>query len=146
MRSGKYYAGRLVDGVKRDIHRIIAEEYLGRELEPGEVVHHIDGNINNNHHSNLLVMSRSAHTRLHRAGSHIPKESRERISQSLMGKPNVACRKLTLKNVEFILTQKQQGKSDKEIALALGVGKTTVFSVVHGDTYKDCVAKIKSKS
>jgi len=46
-------------------HRKIMRLKLGRELKPNEVVHHIDGNPHNNKPSNLIVMSRSEHTRLH---------------------------------------------------------------------------------
>lgn len=47
------------------MHRIIAEQKLGRALSKGEVVHHIDGNSRNNHPDNLQVMSQSEHVKLH---------------------------------------------------------------------------------
>ena len=46
-------------------HRIVAEQMLGRPLEAGEIVHHIDGNKRNNDHSNLMIMTQSEHCRLH---------------------------------------------------------------------------------
>ena len=46
-------------------HRKIMRLKLGRSLESDEVVHHVDGNPLNNKPSNLQVMSRSEHTRLH---------------------------------------------------------------------------------
>lgn len=46
-------------------HRIVAEQILGRPLEVGEIVHHIDGNKRNNDPSNLMVMTQSEHCRLH---------------------------------------------------------------------------------
>lgn len=46
-------------------HRRIARLKLCRELFPNEVVHHIDGDIHNNKPNNLLVMTRSEHSRLH---------------------------------------------------------------------------------
>lgn len=49
----------------RHEHRVIMEEYLGRELSPEEVVHHIDGNKQNNDISNLKLMTRSEHIREH---------------------------------------------------------------------------------
>ena len=36
-------------------HRLVAEKKLGRELEPGEIVHHKDGNKRNNEKTNRLV-------------------------------------------------------------------------------------------
>lgn len=41
----------------KHLHRIVAEEKLGRKLLPGEVVHHIDGNKRNNDPGNLMVFS-----------------------------------------------------------------------------------------
>lgn len=49
----------------RHTHRIVAEQKLGRPLEPGEIVHHIDGDKRNNHPDNLAVMTQSEHARLH---------------------------------------------------------------------------------
>lgn len=42
-------------------HRIVAEQKLGRPLKPDEIVHHIDGNVRNNHPDNLAVMTQSEH-------------------------------------------------------------------------------------
>lgn len=44
-------------------HRLVAEEKLGRRLAPKELVHHIDGNKQNNHPSNLEVEPSHAHHR-----------------------------------------------------------------------------------
>lgn len=41
-------------------HRIVAEGKLGRRLEPGEIVHHIDGIKDNNAPNNLEVVSSNA--------------------------------------------------------------------------------------
>lgn len=52
----------------RHVHRIIAEQKIGRPLKPGEVVHHIDGDKRNNNPDNLLVLpSQMEHARLHAA-------------------------------------------------------------------------------
>jgi len=50
----------------RHEHRRIAEEKLGRPLRKGEVVHHIDGNKQNNAPENIEVLpSQAEHARLH---------------------------------------------------------------------------------
>lgn len=45
----------------RHEHRIVAEMILGRPLERGEVVHHIDRNKRNNEPENLMVFPSQAH-------------------------------------------------------------------------------------
>lgn len=50
----------------RHLHRIVAEEKIGRSLKKKEVVHHKDDNKRNNNPSNLRVFpSQSAHARFH---------------------------------------------------------------------------------
>lgn len=50
---------------QRHEHRVVAERKLGRELLPGEIVHHIDGNVRNNAPDNLRVMTQADHIREH---------------------------------------------------------------------------------
>jgi hypothetical protein len=47
------------------IHRKVARKKVGGFLYPGTVVHHKDGNKSNFRKSNLQVMSRSRHSKLH---------------------------------------------------------------------------------
>ena len=54
------------------------EEYLGRYLYSGEIVHHIDGNKQNNDIKNLLLMTESDHMKLH----NILRNSYERMRKS----------------------------------------------------------------
>lgn len=50
----------------RHTHRVVAEQMLGRPLQKGEVVHHIDGNKRNNDPSNLMVFkSQAEHVKYH---------------------------------------------------------------------------------
>lgn len=46
-------------------HDLVAEEMLGRQLKPDEVVHHRNGKRDDNRLENLEVMTRSDHAREH---------------------------------------------------------------------------------
>lgn len=50
----------------RHEHRVVAEQKIGRPLEKGEVVHHINGDKLDNRPENLMVLpSQAEHCRLH---------------------------------------------------------------------------------
>lgn len=49
----------------RCVHAVVMESSIGRRLLQDEVVHHVDGDKQNNDINNLELMSRSEHTRLH---------------------------------------------------------------------------------
>lgn len=52
------------NGRRMTEHRAIAEDMIGRPLAANEVVHHIDGNRQNNDPSNLQVMTNREHDQL----------------------------------------------------------------------------------
>lgn len=49
----------------RKEHFLVMEEHLGRELQPGEVVHHIDGDKTNNLLTNLWLTDQGGHRTAH---------------------------------------------------------------------------------
>lgn len=51
----------------RHAHRVIMEETVGRPLRSDEIVHHIDGNAQNNSPENLTIVTRAEHGRIHAA-------------------------------------------------------------------------------
>lgn len=60
----------------RSVHVVLMEQRIGRRLLRDEVVHHIDGDRSNNNTNNLALMTRSAHTRLHKREQRISKEGK----------------------------------------------------------------------
>lgn len=59
------YKLKRIDGTLTLEHRRIVEAHIGRELTSDEVVHHKDGNKSNNDISNLEVVTRAEHARIH---------------------------------------------------------------------------------
>jgi len=59
------YKKVLFNGKITTYHRMLIEKYLGLTLNQKYVVHHIDKNPNNNKLSNLRIMTRSQHGKLH---------------------------------------------------------------------------------
>ena len=64
VRSDGYVVNNLSKN-KRHLHREVMEKYLDRPLKSSEIVHHVDGRPGNNFISNLELMTRSEHARLH---------------------------------------------------------------------------------
>jgi len=56
---------RRIEGKKTRIYRILMQQIIGRKLEPYEVIHHWDGNTQNNNPSNLLICTQAYHAYLH---------------------------------------------------------------------------------
>jgi hypothetical protein len=65
--SGKWYRKTLSFGRTVGLHVAVAERALGKPLPRGAVVHHIDGDIQNNAPHNLVVCEdRAYHNLIHR--------------------------------------------------------------------------------
>ena len=83
--SGKYRWVEVGQGRQEYEHRVVAEKMLGRKLRPDEVVHHKNGNCEDNRPENLEVMTRSEHQRMHAKIAMNQPEEKERRRLRMLG-------------------------------------------------------------
>ena len=89
----QYKRIRTKDGLI-DEHRLVMEQYLGRKLRPDEVVHHINGNKQDNRIENLEVMTNSEHARLHKVGRAVSEKTKQKIREKLFNKVHYNSKKV----------------------------------------------------
>ena len=126
------------EGKSRPAHDVLIEEILGRPLADNEVVHHIDGNKNNNDPENLQVMDRAEHTRLHQSGVVRAPETLEKLRKVNSGRPSPG-RKLGEEQVKEIARKLVAGVTLKELSEEYKVSNRAIMSIRDGKTYRDCL-------
>ena len=89
-------------------YRILAEVSLGRDLLPGEVVHHVDEDTFNDALDNLIVMTNEEHSRLH--GINQSEEKKKQISTTLKGH---FVSEETKRKISFANSQKKRTEETK---------------------------------
>ena len=138
-KKGGFYYSRgyrvlLLDGCEEEReHRSIVEEAIGRKLLRNELVHHIDGNRENNHLGNLLVVSRSQHATMHWDD----KGHRDLVRSKLVGSKSPAA-KLWEGHIPKIRERIANGEPLNRIARDYGVSVTTISLIKHGKSWTHC--------
>ncbi len=59
------YKAKKIKGKTKQVHRLVMEEHLGRELKKEEVVHHIDGNHYNDIPEKRMILTPKEHAQIH---------------------------------------------------------------------------------
>jgi hypothetical protein len=121
-------------------HRLVVASDLGRELQPDEIVHHVDGNKANNHLDNLEIIKTGKHTVLHHTGAMRSQETKMLISQKrkkyVLDYGHIG-RKLNEKMVADIKHALiQHDSSYKKLSDAFGVSKGCIAAIAQGRIWR----------
>lgn len=133
------YKAIKVNGIKRDEHRYIMEQHIGRKLSRNEVVHHKNGDKRDNRIENLEIMSLSEHTKKHKTGKAHSEKTKQKLSMAMLGRPNVWCRKLTDEDVAFIKENyiaRDRNFGGRALARKFNVSHITIDYIISGKTYR----------
>lgn len=124
------YKAIKVNGKKIDEHRFIIESRLGKKLGFNHVVHHNDEDKSNNAPSNLKVMTRAAHSRLHMKGKKLSATTIGKIAnkQQIL----LTGAKLTKDDVYAIRVLLASGIKGVQIANQYNVCRATISRIKNG--------------
>ena len=122
----KYKKICLQNGEKRDQHRVVMENHLGRRLTFNEVVHHKKDDRYCNDIENLELMTRAAHGRLH--GKDYKKLWEGEKSKTA---------KLNANMVRHVRKLSANGCTFQAIADDFSVDRCTISKIIRGMTYRN---------
>ena len=133
-KKGYKYHRMRVNSRLIDEHRLIMEKHLGRRLSPNETVHHIDGNVDNNDISNLRLMDKKTHAKLHYNLGDLHVLTKDERSEFNNGHIPYN-RSISEKIVLGILSAIKDGGKVGEVAKIFGVKRTIVSDILRGRSY-----------
>lgn len=115
-----------VDGYVME-HRVVMEKKMGRFLMSDEIIHHLNEVKHDNRISNLEVMGREEHIKLHHTGAKRSEETRRLMSKKMKARIKNKKEHPFYKDVDDELSKLyKKGVNNTEIARRLNVTRQTV--------------------
>lgn|GEM_PF-2727461 len=112
-------------------HRIVKEIIEGRFMRNDEVVHHKNHIKHDNRASNLEILDRGSHAKLHHIGSKRNAETRERMSAKMHERLEDRTNHPNYKNIDKeLIILIEQGYKASYIARKLGITRKTVYNKI----------------
>ena len=111
---------------------------IRKKAKSDEVVHHINENKLDNAISNLEVLSKSEHARLHAKPPYFSEEARKRAIEANIGRPAVN-RKLSEEDVAYIREHyipRDKNYGSRAPGRLYRVGHKTILQIINGSAYK----------
>lgn len=124
------YKAIKINGKKMDVHRLIMEKQIGRKLGSKEIVHHIDGNPENNDISNLALMSLSKHSKHHMSGRKLSVITKDKLRGSSRCARTAA--KLQISDISIIRKMLRDDIKQWLIAFIYQVNLGTISKIKRG--------------
>lgn len=128
-----YIDQKTQDGWRRQ-HVVVMENAIGRRINKGEVVHHINEIKSDNRIENLALMTTGEHTAVHHTGA---KRTEVQCSRIAHGCRTAKTARLTYESVKFIRSESAKpGVTGVSISMILGVSPMTVNRVINNESWR----------
>ncbi len=111
-------------------HRIIMENILNRKLTKDEIVHHKDGDIQNNKEHNLCLMKHGEHSTYHNTGKIFSEDRKNKIGESKKKIPYYLQPAYKDISRDTILEYLSKCKHKTEVAKLLGITVKTLYNKI----------------
>lgn len=126
-----YVEEKTASGWRRQ-HILVVERRIGRRLLPGEMIHHVNEVKTDNRDENLVLMRVGEHTTFHHTGAKRPPSTVAALNRTARARSTTRLSVSAAAEIRELANAMTQ----RQIAEAFGVSKTTINRVVNNATWR----------